>query len=146
MTELENKILTALKEKNTKMAKFDAERKAEADKIMKEAEEIRANGGEDAEFWYNDKKHSAEWELGFQHHGYEFVEEWCNVIAQVMYGRVYHEWHSACPGKHGTGHGAFSTTELTHDEHSNVYKVFKGLVKQGYLRLSKSGYKAKLVK
>ena len=146
MTDLENKILAALREKNKQMDEYDAHCKAEADKSMKEAEEIRAAGGEHAEFWYADKKHDAEWHLGFQHHGYEFVEEWCNVIASVMYGRVYHEWHSACPGRHGTGHGGYSSSELTSDERKNVHKVFNGLIKHGYLRQSKSGYKAKLVK
>ena len=140
MTELENKILAALKEKNKNMAAFDADCQAEYNDYMRKANE------QTEAYWKTEYTHKAEWVIGFQNHGYEFVEEWCNVIAQVIYGRIYHEWHSACPGKHGTGHGAYSTTELTTDEHKKVYKVFKGLVNQGYLKPSKSGYKAKLVK
>lgn len=140
MTELENKILAALRDKNNKMAKFDADMQAEHDGFMKRADE------QDDLYWKKEFQHKAEWSLGFQNHGYEFVDEWCNVIADAIYGKIYHEWHSAVAGRRGTGHGAYSTTELTHDEHEKVYKVFKGLVNQGYLKLSKSGYKAKLVK
>ena len=140
MTELENKILAALREKNKKMADFDADMQAEHDDFIR-----KANAQDDL-YWKKEFQHKAEWSLGLQNHGYGFVEEWCNVIAQVMYGKMYHEWHSAVAGRHGTGHGAYSTTELTTDEHKKVYKVFKGLVNQGYLKPSKSGYKAKLVK
>ena len=141
MTALETKILEALKDRNQQMEEYDAKRQAEHDKYMKEA------AIQTSEFWKEDKERSAEWVLQFQHHGYDFTTSWMNVISQVMYGRVYHEWHSAQAGKYkGTGHGAYITSELTKEEKEKINLVFNGLVKQGYLRLSKSGAKAKLVK
>jgi hypothetical protein len=143
MTDLENKILAALREKNKKMAEFDVECKKEHDKYMEQAKAAEAEGDM---FWKKDYERTAEWHLSFQHHGYEFIDEWRNVIAIAMYGRIDNEWHSAVAGRHGTGHGPSISTELTHDERIKVSKVLNGLVKQGYLRPSKSGYKAKLVK
>lgn len=140
MTALENKILEALKAHAEWMDVYDADRKADYDSKMKEAEMI------ESEYFKKDKIRSAEWDLSFQKHGYDFCTDWQNVIARVMYGRVYYEWHSAEAGRYkGTGHGAYITSELTDTEQDNVYKVFEGLVKHGYMRLSKSGKKAKFV-
>lgn len=134
MTALENKILEALKEQKEKLAKYDENRKAEYDEYMKKAEE------QTSEYWKKDFQHKAEWALGFQKHGYAFVTVWKNVIADVMYGRTYYEWHPAQAGRYkGTGHGAYVTSELTDVEIEIINKVFDGLVKHGYLKISKSG-------
>ena len=134
MTALENKIIEALKKHREWMDNYDAHCKAEYDECMKQAEE------QTDEYWKEDMKNHAEWHLSFQKHGYDFLTGWKNVISNVMYGRVYHEWHSAQAGKYkGTGHGAYITSELTNAEAENIDKVFAGLVKYGYLKLSKSG-------
>ena len=141
MTELERKIIEALKNKKDALAKYDEDRKAEYDEYMAEA------NIQTSEYWKKDLQHSAEWALHFQKHGYDFIEAWKNVIAVAMYGRIYHEWHSAQAGRYkGTGHGAYVTSELTTEEQGKVGKVFDGLVKHGYLRLSKSGKQATFTK
>ena len=141
MTELENKILAALKERKADLAKYDADRKAEYDEYMAEA------AIQTSDYWKKDLEGSARWALHFQHHGYDFIEAWKNVISKAMYGRIYHEWHSAQAGRYkGTGHGAYITSELTVEEQGKVGKVFDGLVRQGYLKLSKSGKQATFTK
>ena len=141
MTELEIKIYNALKEHEAWMAQYDADRKAEYDKYMAEA------ANQKDEYWKKDKIHSAEWALHFQKHGYDFIETWKNIISKAMYGRIYHEWHSAQAGRYkGTGHGAYITSELTEKEKEMVSKIFNNLVEKGYLKKSKSGKQAKLVK
>jgi hypothetical protein len=141
MTELENKILEALKSKKTDLAKYDADRKAEYDEYMAKA------AIQTSDYWKKDCERSAEWALHFQHHGYDFIEAWKNVIAKAMYGRIYQEWHSAQAGRYrGTGHGAYTTSELTYEEQGKVGKVFDGLVRQGYLKVSKSGKQATFTK
>lgn len=140
MTALEMKILAGLREYDAWMAKYDAERKAEYDDYMKKA------SMQTSSFWKEDLEHSARWALSFQKHGYEFLEAWKNTISEAMYGRTYHEWHPAQAGRYkGTGHGAYATTELTPEEIGKVDKVFGGLVRHGYLRLSKSGKKARFI-
>lgn len=140
MTTLENKILTALASKGERMQAFDDERKAEYDRKIKQAE------AQTSEYWKNDLKIKAEWSLGLQHHGYDFLEAWKNEISKAMYGRIYHEWHSAQAGRYkGTGHGAFVTTELNEQEIENVNKVFKNLVNKGYFKISKTGKQAKFI-
>lgn len=140
MTALENKILEALKNKNENMKKYDEDRKAEHDSYMKEAE------AQTEEYWKKDLISKANWALHFQKHEYDFIEAWKNVISKVMYGRIYHEWHPAQAGKYkGTGYGAYVTSELTDKEKDNIDRVFNGLVRRGYIRLSKSGKQAKLV-
>lgn len=138
--ELGNKILEALKAHNEWMASYDADRKAEYDEYMAQA------AIQTSEYWKEDMQHSAEWALSFQKHGYDFLEDWKNVISKAMYGRIYHEWHSAQAGRRGTGHGAYITSELTEKEKTIVTKIFNSLVDHGYLKKSKSGAKAKLVK
>jgi len=134
MTALENKILAALEAEKTRLAKYDAHCKAEYDQYMKQAEEQTSN------YWKKDLQNKAEWALGFQKHGYNFLTDWKNVISNAMYGRIYYEWHSAQAGRYkGTGHGAYVTSELTDTEQEIVNKVFNGLVKHGHLKLSKSG-------
>ena len=138
---MEEKILSALEQKMADMAKYDADRQAEYDSYMEQAK-IQTS-----EYWKKDLQHSAEWALGFQKHGYEFIDGWKNVISKAMYNRLYSEWHSAQAGKYkGTGHPAYMSTELTPEEKDKVYKVYQGLVKQGYLKLSKSGKMATFVK
>lgn len=140
MTELESKILTALTEKTEKMNKFDALCKAEYDEKMRKAE------AQTVEYWKNDLKRQAEWSLGFQHHGYDFLEAWKNEISKAMYGRTYHEWHSAQAGRYkGTGHGAYITTELDEHEREIINKVFKNLIDKGYFKVSKTGKQAKFI-
>jgi len=141
MTELENKILDALKEHKNWMDAYDADRKAEYDKHMADA------AMQTDEYWKKDCENSANWALHFQKHGYDFLEGWKNIIAKAMYGRIYHEWHSAQAGRYkGTGHGAYITSELTDEEKEKVTKVFNGLVNHGYIRLSKSGKMAMFTK
>ena len=141
MTEMESKIFNALKEHKAWMASYDADRKAEYDEHMAEA------AIQEDEYWRKDCEHSAEWALHFQKHGYDFIEAWMNVISKAMYGRTYHEWHSAQAGRYkGTGHGAYVTTELTGDEIQMVNKVFDNLVNKGYLKKSKSGKQATFTK
>lgn len=140
MTNLEIRILTALKEHSERMDAFDKECEAEAQASREEAE-IQTS-----EYWKKDCLRHAEWHLSFQHHGYDFIEAWKNTIAKVMYNRVYSEWHSAQAGRRkGQGHGAYITSELTADERSKVSKVFENMVKKGYFRISKSGAKAKFI-
>lgn len=150
MTALENKILEALKTTKAKMEEYDKNRKAEYDEYMKKAEEQTIEYWKKdyiVDFWKKDYIHKAEWALHFQMHGYNFLTEWKNVISNAMYGRTYHEWHSAQAGRYkGTGHGAYATTELNEQEIEMVDKVFDNLVKRGYMKLSKSGKKATFTK
>ena len=136
--EMEEKILVALRKKMEQMNEYDVHCKEEADKCFAEAKELEANGN--LGMWGSDGKiHEAKWHLSFQYHGYAFLTDWKNVISGVMFGRVYHEWHSAQAGlRKGEGHGAYITSELSDDECIVINKVFDGLVKHGYLRLSKS--------
>lgn len=141
MTDLEKKIIEAVNQKKSDMEKYDKDRKAEYDEYMKKA------AIQSVEFWKKDFEHRAQWSLSFQKHGYDFLEAWKNTIAKAMYGRIYHEWHSAQAGRYpGTGHGAYVTTELNEKEIEIINKVFDGMVKKGYFRISKSGKQAKLVK
>lgn len=141
MTALEIKILNALKAHKEWMDDYDVHCKDEYDEYMKKA------AAQTSDYWKKDFERSARWALHFQKHGYDFLTGWKNVISNAMYGRVYHEWHSAQAGRYrGTGHGAYVTTELTDKEIENIDKVFAGLVKHGYLKLSKSGKMATLKK
>ena len=76
------------------MAQYDAERKAEYDDYMKQAKL------QTEDWWKKDLEHQAEWALSWQHHGYEFVEGWKNILSQIMYGKKFNEWHPAQPGKY----------------------------------------------
>lgn len=137
MTALENKILQALKEKMDCLAEYDADCKANYDKHMARAAQQTSN------YWKEDEERIARFELSWQKHGYDFLESWKNVISMAMYGRVYHEWHSAQAGRYrGTGHAAYVTTELSEQEIKNVDEVFRRLVNKGYLKKSKSGKQA----
>lgn len=146
MTTLENKILNALREKSERMKEYDAHCQEEADKCMEKAKALEAEGklgmwGSDGEIGH------AKWHLSFQKHGYDFLTNWKNTISEVMYGKTYYEWHPAQAGRYrGTGHGAYVTSELTDHEQEIINKVFDGLVKHGYLKLSKSGKMATLKK
>lgn len=94
----------------------------------------------DNEYFKMDEERKAQWNLGCKKHGYDFLEGWKNSISKAMYGRVYSEWHSAQAGRYkGTGHGAYVTTELSEKEQDNINKVFEGLVKRNYIKLSRSG-------
>ena len=139
MTALEAKILEALKSHAESMDSYDADRQKAADRCKEEAKALEANGQKG--MWGSEGKlHEAKWELSFQKHGYDFLTGWKNIISVVMYGRIYEEWHSAHAGRYkGKGHGAYITSELTDAEAEIIDRVFNGLVKHGYLRLSKSG-------
>lgn len=138
---LEQKILQALDDRNTWMEQYDVDRKAEYDSYMKKAA-IQKD-----DYWKKDYESQADWALHFQKHGYDFLTSWKNVISNAMYGKTYEEWHSAQAGRYkGTGHGSYITTELTKEQIANIDKVFNGLVKQGYLKLSKSGKMATFIK
>lgn len=141
MTKLENKILEELKNHMNHLDDFDKQMQAEADEYRKKA------AIQKSEYWKKDLEGSAEWVLHFQHHGYDFLEAWKNIISKAVYGRIYHEWHSAQAGRYkGTGHAAYITTELTEEEKEKVGKIFDGLVRQGYLKISKSGKMARYTK
>lgn len=141
MTDMENKIYKALKEQVDFLAKYDADRKAEYDANMAKA------AIQTEKYWKDDFERSAQWALHFQKHGYDFLESWKNVIAKAIYGRIYHEWHSAQAGRYkGTGHGAYTSTELDEKEIKMVNAIFDNLVKKGYFKISKTGKQAKLVK
>lgn len=134
MTALENKILEALKAEKKRIAEYDAVCQGIADDYMRRASE------QTSDYWKKDFENSAKFHLSGQKHGYDFLEAWKNAISKAMYGKIYSEWHPAQAGRYkGTGHGAYATTELTAKEAENVDKVFAGLVKRGYLKLSKSG-------
>lgn len=137
---MEAKILKALADKFAKMNQHDVDLQAEYAAKMKKITPQMTN------YEKSLAQTEAEWSLGFQKHGYDFKEEWKNEISKAMYGRTYHEWHSAQAGRYkGTGHGAYITTELTPQEIANVDAVFQGLIKHGYLRLSKSGKQATFI-
>lgn len=141
MTNTEIKILEALKEKKEDLKKYDAERQAVHDNYIRKAE-IQTS-----DFWKKDLKRSADWAISLQKHGYDFIEAWKNIIAKVMYERSYHEWHAAQAGRYkGTGHAAYITSELTTEERQKIDKVFDGLVRLGYLKVSKSGKQATFTK
>lgn len=134
MTALESKILEALKAEKERIAEFDAVCKEIADDYMRKAE-IQTS-----DYWKKDFERSAQFHLSHQKHGYDFLEAWKNAISKAMYSKVYSEWHPAQAGRYkGTGHGAYVTTELTDEEIVKIDKVFAGLVKHGYLKVSKSG-------
>lgn len=137
MTIMENKILDALGEWSEHLAQYDAKKQVEYDEYVNEAERT-SNSYEKRLIMIR-----AENCLIAQHHGYDFVTTWMNVISGVMYKKTYYEWHSAQAGKYGKkGHGSYATTELTEKEEDDLYKVFDGLVRHGLLKLSKSGKKA----
>lgn len=137
---METKILKALTDKVVKMQQHDADMQAMYDAKMKKITPNMSDYQKDL------AKNEAEWALSFQKHGYDFKESWKNEISKAMYGREYHQWHSAQAGRYkGTGHGAYVTTELTPQEIANVDAVFQGLIKHGYLKLSKSGKQATFI-
>ena len=141
MTALEIKILAELARVKKQNEEFDAYCKELYDKHMARAA-IQTD-----DYWRKDCERSAKFHLSGQKHGYEFLETWKNAIANAMYGRIYHKWHSAQAGRYkGTGHGAYATTELTDTEIDIINRVFVGLVNHGYLKLSKSGKMAKYTK
>lgn len=134
MTALEKKILEALKAEKERIAEFDAVCQEIADDYMRKAAE------QASDYWKKDFERSAKFHLSHQKHGYDFLNVWKNAISKAMYGRIYYEWHPAQAGRYkGTGHGAYVTSELTDVEIEIVNKVFDGLVKHGYLKISKSG-------
>lgn len=140
MTEMETKILDALKAAKAKMEEYDNNRRAEYERKMEEAERQTDN------YWKKDCIRSAEYSLSLQMHGYNFLASWKNIIARAMFGRSYHEWHPAQAGRKGNGHGSYATTELTEKEEETIDTIFDNLVRLGYMRLSKSGKKATFTK
>lgn len=140
MTALESKILSALEAHESWMAQYDRDRKAEYDEYMAKAAQQKDD------YWKKDFEGQAEWALHFQKHGYDFLTGWKNIISKAVYGRIYEEWHSAQAGRYkGTGHGAFTTTELEEAEIKKINIILENLIKKGYLRLSKSGKMARYI-
>lgn len=140
-TRLENEILEAVKVRCREMEKYDAERQEAYNRYMQKAEAT------DDEYWKKDYEGSARWELQFQHHGYDFLEGWKNIIAKVMYNRIFLEWHSAsCSARYSKGHGGYYSSELTNKEREVIGKIFNSMVTKGFFKVSKSGYKAKFTK
>lgn len=141
MTALELKIIEYLRKHVDQLKKYDATCQEIANEYLAKA------AIQTEKYWKEDFENTAKFHLGQQQHEYDFLNNWKNDISMAMYGRIYHEWHPAQAGRYkGTGHGAYITTELTTEEQEIVNKVFNGLVKHGYLRLSKSGKMAKMVK
>ena len=116
--EMEEKILVALREKMDKMSAWDAHLKEEYDDYMRQAEE------QENDYWKKDLQRQARRAISLQNHGYEFLAGWKNIISKVMFDRIYR---------------AYVTTELSDEEIVVIDKVFDGLVRLGFLRLSKSG-------
>ena len=141
MTALEIKIIEAVKARAAQMDEFDASCQKNADNYRTKAKETTDD------YWRKDYEHQAEWALSLQHHGYDFIDEWRNIIGHAMYGKKYREWHSAQAGRYkGTGHDSYVTSDCTAEERENIVKVWNGMVKRGYFKISKSGAKARLVK
>lgn len=142
MTALEIKIIEELRKHVDQLKKYDATCEEVANEYLRKAE-IQTE-----KYWKEDFERAVRFHLGQKQHEYDFLNNWKNDISKAMYdGRIYHEWHPAQAGRYkGTGHGAYITSELTEEEKQIVNKVFDGLVKHGYLRISKSGKMAKMVK
>lgn len=140
MTNLEIKILDALKNERQRLKDYDVMLQEMHDEHMKIAE-IQTS-----DYWKRDYEDRAKFDLSHQKHEYNFITEWKNVIASAMYGKIYYEWHSAQAGRYkGTGHGAYVTTELTDVEIEKVDKIFQNMINKKYFRISKSGKMAKFI-
>ena len=140
MTNLEIKILDALKNERQRLKDYDLMIQGMYDENMKMAE-IQTD-----DFWKRDYEDRAKFNLSHKKHEYNFITEWKNVIASVMYGKIYYQWHSAQAGRYkGTGHGAYVTSELTDVEIEKVNKIFQNMINKKYFRISKSGKMAKFI-
>lgn len=140
MTNLEIKILDALKNERQRLKDYDLMIQGMYDENMKMAE-IQTD-----DFWKRDYEDRAKFNLSHKKHEYNFITEWKNVIASVMYGKIYYQWHSAQAGRYkGTGHGAYVTSELTDVEIEKVDKIFQNMINKKYFRISKSGKMAKFI-
>lgn len=140
MTNLEVKILDALKNERQRLKDFDVMIQEMYDENMKMAE-IQID-----DFWKRDYEDRAKFNLSHKKHEYNFITEWKNVIASAIYGRIYYEWHPAQAGRYkGTGHGAYVTSELTDVEIEKVDKIFQNMINKKYFRISKSGKMAKFI-
>lgn len=140
MTNIEIKILDALKNERKRLNDYDLMLQEMHDEDMKKA------AIQTSDYWRKDFEHRAKFNLRFQKHEYNFITEWKNVIASVVYGKIYYQWHSAQAGRYkGTGHGAYVTTELIDAEIEKIDKIFQNMVNKKYFRISKSGKMAKFI-
>lgn len=147
MTELEAKIYEAMKEYSNKLDQQDARIQDWIDKRVKTVEKVKI---EEPERYEEGRK---QWEETLANygklinHGYGFKKDWMNIISTAMYGKLFSAWepaHCGCKGHRGTP--GYEYTELTEKEIKIVSIVYERLTAKGYLKASKSGMKAKLVK
>jgi len=140
MTNLEMKILDALKNERQRLKDFDVMIQEMHDENMRKA------AIQTSDYWKKDFEDRAKFNLNHKKYEYNFITEWKNVIASAVYGKIYYEWHPAQAGRYkGTGHGAYVTTELTDVEIEKVDKIFQNMINKKYFRISKSGKMAKFV-
>lgn len=140
MTNLEVKILDALKNERQRLKDFDVMIQEMHDENMRKA------AIQTSDYWKKDFEDRAKFNLNHKKHEYNFITEWKNVIASAVYGRIYYEWHPAQAGRYkGTGHGAFVTSELTDVEIEKVDKIFQNMINKKYFRISKTGKMAKFI-
>lgn len=140
MTNLEIKILDALKSERQRLKDYDVMIQEMHDENMRKA------AIQTSDYWKKDFEDRAKFNLNHKKHEYNFITEWKNVIASVVYGRIYYEWHPAQAGRYkGTGHGAFVTSELTDVEIEKVDKIFQNMINKKYFRISKTGKMAKFI-
>ena len=140
MTNLEIKILDALKSERQRFKDYDVMIQEMHDENMRKA------AIQTSDYWKKDFEDRAKFNLNHKKHEYNFITEWKNVIASAVYGRIYYEWHPAQAGRYkGTGHGAFVTSELTDVEIEKVDKIFQNMINKKYFRISKTGKMAKFI-
>ena len=140
MTNLEIKILDALKSERQRLKDYDVMIQEMHDENMRKA------AIQTSDYWKKDFEDRAKFNLKHKKHEYNFINEWKNVIASAVYGRIYYEWHPAQAGRYkGTGHGAFVTSELTDVEIEKVDKIFQNMINKKYFRISKTGKMAKFI-
>lgn len=140
MTNLEIKILDALKSERQRLKDYDVMIQEMHDENMRKA------AIQTSDYWKKDFEDRAKFNLNHKKHEYNFITEWKNVIASAVYGRIYYEWHPAQAGRYkGTGHGAFVTSELTDVEIEKVDKIFQNMINKKYFRISKTGKMAKFI-
>lgn len=140
MTNLEIKILDALKSERQRLKDYDVMIQEMHDENMRKA------AIQTSDYWKKDFENRAKFNLNHKKHEYNFITEWKNVIASAVYGRIYYEWHPAQAGRYkGTGHGAFVTSELTDVEIEKVDKIFQNMINKKYFRISKTGKMAKFI-
>ena len=88
-------------------------------------------------------------ELGFEEYGnYAFSDAIKNGISRVMFGKsvwggTVYVFGNGCRRHHTS---SYVPQLITDEQKAKVEKIYAGMVRNGYLRVSKSGEMAKLVK